>query len=75
MVGLGIVAAAFGGLGLVAVSGSAETTALAFGASGIAYFVTEELLREAHEERNRPTFAGLFFAGFLPLFIGGIAVR
>lgn len=55
-----------------AVLGSASTTVLAavlaFGAAALLYLVVEELLVEAHEAKETPLLAAMFFAGFIGLF-------
>ncbi|OOQ57346.1 ZIP family metal transporter [Mucilaginibacter pedocola] len=45
---------------------------LSFGSAALLYLVTEELLVEAHEEKDSPLFTALFFAGFLIFLILGI---
>jgi ZIP family zinc transporter len=45
------------------------TSIEAFGAVALAYFVMEELLREAHEQGADAWLAATFFAGFIPLFL------
>lgn len=45
---------------------------LSFGAAALLYLVTEELLVEAHEEKDSPIYTALFFAGFLIFLILGI---
>jgi ZIP family zinc transporter len=70
-----------GGLGLfcavgalvgAAVLGSAGTNVLAavlaFGAAALLYLVVEELLVEAHEAKETPLLAAMFFVGFIGLF-------
>ncbi len=55
-----------------AVLGSASATVLAavlaFGAAALLYLVVEELLVEAHEAKQTPVLAAMFFAGFIALF-------
>ena len=55
-----------------AVLGSASTTVLAavlaFGAAALLYLVVEELLVEAHEAKETPVLAAMFFVGFIGLF-------
>lgn len=45
---------------------------LSFGAAALLYLVTEELLVEAHEEKDSPVYTALFFAGFLIFLVLGI---
>jgi ZIP family zinc transporter len=63
-------------LGAVATTGpDAFVTFLeAFGAIVFAYFVMEELLREAHQVDEHPWTAAMFFVGFIPLFIVAVAI-
>lgn len=42
---------------------------LAFGVAALLYLVTEELLVEAHEERETPVQTAMFFLGFILLFM------
>lgn len=42
---------------------------LAFGAAALLYLAVEELLVEAHEQTETPLLAGMFFAGFLLIYI------
>ena len=55
-----------------AVLGSASTTVLAgvlaFGAAALLYLVVEELLVEAHEAKETPVLAAMFFVGFIGLY-------
>ena len=44
---------------------------LSFGAAALLYLVTEELLREAHEERESATGTAMFFIGFLTFLVIG----
>jgi hypothetical protein len=46
----------------------------ALGAIVFAYFVMEELLREAHQVDEHPWTAAMFFVGFIPLFIVAVAI-
>jgi ZIP family zinc transporter len=50
-------------------SGTAFGVVLAFGAAALLYLVTEELLVEAHEVPETPVTTGMFFFGFLVLFV------
>lgn len=45
---------------------------LSFGSAALLFLVTEELLVEAHEERDSPFFTAAFFGGFLIFMILGI---
>ena len=45
---------------------------LAFGAAALLFLVTEELLTEAHEEKETPVLTATFFAGFLAFLILGM---
>ncbi len=47
---------------------------LSFGLAALLYLVTEELLKEAHEEKETPWHTSAFFAGFLILLILGMTV-
>lgn len=47
---------------------------LSFGLAALLYLVTEELLREAHEEGETRIGTALFFAGFLAFLIVGMAL-
>lgn len=45
---------------------------LSFGAAALLFLVTEELLTEAHEEKESPLLTALFFLGFLCFLVVGI---
>lgn len=45
---------------------------LAFGAAALLFLVTEELLTEAHEEKESPALTAMFFLGFLAFLILGM---
>lgn len=45
---------------------------LAFGAAALLFLVTEELLTEAHEEKETPALSAMFFVGFLTFLILGM---
>jgi ZIP family zinc transporter len=47
---------------------------LSFGSAALLFLVTEELLVEAHEQKDSPFYTAAFFAGFLIFMILGIAV-
>lgn len=71
-IGVAILVGALGGALLSAAPHSVSAAVLAFGAIAISYLVMEELLREAHQQKVSPLMAALFFAGFVPFFLGGI---
>lgn len=48
---------------------------LSFGAAALLYLVTEELLREAHEERETALGTALFFVGFLAFLVIGMTLN
>lgn len=45
---------------------------VAFGAAALMFLVTEELLTEAHEEKESPALTAMFFVGFLIFIILGM---
>ncbi|KEQ29581.1 transporter [Pedobacter antarcticus 4BY] len=47
---------------------------LSFGSAALLFLVTEELLVEAHEQKDSPFYTAAFFAGFLIFMILGIIV-
>jgi ZIP family zinc transporter len=47
---------------------------LSFGAAALLYLVTEELLREAHEEHESTSGTAMFFAGFLLFLVIGMTL-
>ncbi len=47
---------------------------LSFGAAALLYLVTEELLREAHEERQSTSGTAMFFVGFLVFLVIGMTL-
>ncbi|MDQ2665630.1 MAG: transporter [Gemmatimonadota bacterium] len=47
---------------------------LSFGAAALLYLVTEELLREAHEERESTSGTAMFFVGFLVFLVIGMTL-
>ena len=49
--------------------GVVVTGFFSFGLIALLYLVTEELLVEAHETRDRPWVTAMFFAGFLALLV------
>ncbi len=74
-IGLAIVVGALIGAWVYSGPKSITMAILGFGAIALSYLVTEELLREAHEISVSPWIAAMFFAGFIPFFIGGILFR
>lgn len=64
LLGAGLGATLFAGL-----TGTPLVAVLSFGVAALLYLVTEELLIEAHEVRDTPLVAAMFFAGFLLLFV------
>ncbi|MFZ2328668.1 MAG: transporter [Rhodoferax sp.] len=61
--------AAVGAVVLSNVSPSYVDAILAFGVAALLYLVTEELLVEAHEGKDTPWQTGMFFLGFIALFM------
>lgn len=55
-------------------SHSAMEIVLSFGLSALLFLVTEELLTEAHEEKETPWHTSAFFVGFLLFLILGMVV-
>jgi ZIP family zinc transporter len=47
---------------------------LSFGSAALLFLVTEELLVEAHEEKDSPFFTAAFFGGFLIFMILGMVI-
>jgi ZIP family zinc transporter len=47
---------------------------LSFGSAALLFLVTEELLVEAHRQKDSPFYTGAFFAGFLLFMILGIII-
>lgn len=75
--GLGMlvfVSAVLGATVLGGLSGGAMEVVLSFGLAALLYLVTEELLREAHEERESSTATAMFFLGFLAFLVVGITL-
>lgn len=54
--------------------GGAMEIVLSFGLAALLYLVTEELLREAHEERETPAATAMFFVGFLAFLMIGMTL-
>ena len=68
------VSALAGGTALSHLSGGWMEVILSFGLAALLYLVTEELLREAHEEGETRIGTTLFFAGFLLFLIVGMTL-
>jgi ZIP family zinc transporter len=64
-----LASAAAGTLVLSHVSPAYVDAILAFGVAALLYLVTEELLVEAHEGKDTPLQTGMFFFGFIALFM------
>ena len=73
-IGLGL-ATAVGAVGGAALLGGAGpellAAVLAFGCAALLYLAVEELLVEAHEEKETPLLGAMFFLGFLIIYILG----
>lgn len=72
--GLGLITAigAVGGAALLQGAGTEVMSAvLAFGAAALLYLVVEELLVEAHEEKESVALGAMFFLGFLAIYVLG----
>lgn len=63
------VGAALAVLLLGGVGAAAMAAVLAFGAAALLYLVVEELLVEAHEERETVALGAMFFLGFLAIYV------
>ena len=75
--GLGMlvfVSAVLGATVLSGMTGGVMEIVLSFGLAALLYLVTEELLREAHEERESSTATAMFFLGFLVFLIVGMTL-
>ncbi|MGI8400533.1 MAG: ZIP family metal transporter [Gemmatimonadaceae bacterium] len=68
------VSALAGGTILSHLGGAPMEAILSFGLAALLYLVTEELLREAHEEGETRIGTALFFAGFLLFLIVGMTM-
>ncbi len=66
--------AVLGGTVLRNLTGGAMEIVLSFGAAALLYLVTEELLREAHEEHETPIATAMFFVGFLAFLVIGMTL-
>lgn len=77
---LGVLAVAFilgAGLGTTLLSNVSDhvlAVVLSFGAAALLFLVTEELLTEAHEEKETPAMTAMFFGGFLLFLILGMVL-
>ncbi|MEP7064553.1 MAG: ZIP family metal transporter [Gemmatimonadota bacterium] len=67
--------AVLGATVLSRLSGGAMEIVLSFGAAALLYLVTEELLREAHEERETAIGVIVFFTGFLAFLVIGMTLE
>lgn len=68
------VSAVLGATVLRGLSGGAMEVVLSFGLAALLYLVTEELLREAHEERETALGTAMFFVGFLAFLVIGMTL-
>jgi len=68
------VSAVVGATMLAGLQGGAMEIVLSFGAAALLYLVTEELLREAHEQRETPLATMMFFIGFLAFLVIGMTL-
>lgn len=68
------VSAVLGGTVLRGLTGAPMEAVLSFGAAALLYLVTEELLREAHEERETALGTAMFFVGFLAFLVVGMTL-
>lgn len=68
------VSAVLGATVLSGLTGGAMEAVLSFGLAALLYLVTEELLREAHEERETATGTAMFFVGFLIFLVVGMTL-
>ena len=66
--------AVLGATVLSGLTGGAMEAVLSFGLAALLYLVTEELLREAHEERETTLGTAMFFAGFLAFLVIGMTL-
>lgn len=72
LLGVFVVSAAAGTLLLAHLNGHALVFVLAFGSAALLFLVTEELLVEAHEEKETAWMTATFFAGFLLFLVIGV---
>lgn len=70
-----LVSAVLGATVLSRLSGGLMEVVLSFGVAALLYLVTEELLREAHEERETTTGTIMFFTGFLVFLVIGMTLK
>ena len=68
------ISAVLGATALRRLTGGAMEMVLSFGVAALLYLVTEELLREAHEERETTVGTVMFFAGFLAFLVIGMTL-
>ena len=68
------VTAVLGATVLSRLTDGAMEIVLSFGAAALLYLVTNELLREAHEERESALSSLMFFAGFLAFLVVGMTL-
>ncbi len=69
LAGLLLVGAAVGATFLHNLSGATLEGVLAFGCAALLYLVIEELMVEAHEEKETPAQTAMFFVGFILLLV------
>ena len=69
------VTAVLGATVLSGLTGGAMEVVLSFGLAALLYLVTQELLREAFEEKETATSTVMFFAGFLLFLIIGMTLE
>jgi ZIP family zinc transporter len=69
------VTAVLGATVLSGLTGGAMEVVLSFGLAALLYLVTEELLREAHEEKETAIGTAMFFAGFLLFLVIGMTLE
>lgn len=68
------VSATLGGTLLQNLSDNVMEIVLSFGLSALLFLVTEELLVEAHTEKDKPLYTATFFVGFLLFLVLGMIV-
>ena len=69
------VTAVLGATVLSGLTGGAMEVVLSFGLAALLYLVTQELLREAFEEKETATSTVMFFAGFLVFLVIGMTLE
>lgn len=69
LAGLLLAGATLGAIFLHNLSGSLLEGVLAFGCAALLYLVIEELMVEAHEEKETPVQTAMFFLGFIALLV------